>query len=100
MPPKTRVDIIVGKLKPTADKPSMKMERMPDKMHSSDFVQEIDMDEDKMAYESAGEALLHAIKQSDAAGVAQAICDIFEIHSTHESSESPEEELDEHSEEY
>lgn len=89
MKPMDRIDIIVGKLKPMADKPKMKMERGPDKMQSKDFIQEVDMDEDSMAYEAAGEAILQAVKQSDAKALAQAICDLMEIHMDHEGSESP-----------
>lgn len=97
MPPKTRVDIIVGKLKPMGDKPMMKMERSPDAKQSSDFVQEIDMDEDSMAYEAAGEAMMNAIKQHDAKALAQAVCDLMEVHMGHEQSESPELESEEES---
>lgn len=69
MKPMSRVDIIVGKLKPTLGK------ERKDKMQSSDFVQEIDMDEDKMAEEAAAEAIIQAIKQSDAAALAEALKD-------------------------
>lgn len=81
MEPKSRIDIIVGKLKPMADKgPMMKMERKPDPKQSKDFVQEIDMDEDAMMYEACGEEILAAVKQSDAKALAEAICHLIEIH--------------------
>ena len=80
MKPSTRVDIIVGKLKPMGNKPSMRMERGPDKMQSSDFVQKVDMSEEDMMYESCGEAIMQAIKQHDAKALAQAICDLIEMH--------------------
>ncbi len=70
-----RVDIIVGKLKPTKE-----LERKPDSKQSSDFVQKVDMSEDDMMYEVAGEAVLQAIKQSDAKALAQALCDLFDLH--------------------
>ncbi len=79
MEPKSRIDIIVGKLKPMADKPKMKMERK-DPMQSDDFVQEIDMDEDAMAMEACGEEILSAVKQSDAKALAEAICHLMDIH--------------------
>ena len=60
----SRVDIIVGAMKPRKDK-----------MQSSDFVQEIDMDEEDMAAESAAEAIIQAIKQSDAAALVVAMKD-------------------------
>ena len=75
----SRVDIIVGKMKPMGDKPMMKMERK-DPMQSKDFVQEIDMDPKDMAMESCGEAIMQAIKQHDAKALAQAICDLMEVH--------------------
>lgn len=75
-----RIDIIVGKLKPTGDKAPAKMMRGPDKMQSSDFVQEVDMDHEEMMYEAAGESIMQAIKQHDAKALAHAICDLMEIH--------------------
>ena len=96
----SRVDIIVGKaLKPMGDKPKMKMERK-DPMHSSDFVQEIDMDEMSMEMETAGEAVLSAIKLHDAKALAMAICDLLEVHSAHEAGESTEVESSEPADEY
>ena len=94
MEPKSRIDIIVGKLKPMADKPSMKKERK-DPMQSDDFVQEIDMDEDAMALEACGEEILAAVKQSDAKALAEAICHLMEVHCHHcDEDESDEAELD------
>lgn len=79
MKPMSRVDIIVGKLKPTANKPTMRMERH-DPMMSKDFVQKVDMSEHDMMMESAGEAIMQAIKQHDAKALAQALCDLMEMH--------------------
>jgi hypothetical protein len=87
-----RVDIIVGKLKPMGDKPSMQVERKPDAKQSEDFVQKIDMNEEDMMYEAAGDAILSAIKQSDAKALGEALCNIMEMHDAHEMGESPEEE--------
>jgi len=80
MKPKSRIDIIIGKLKPTADKPTMPMMRGKDKMQSSDFVQEIDMDEESMMHETCGEAIMQAIKQHDAKALAEAIVHLIEMH--------------------
>lgn len=89
---KDRIDIIVGKLKPMADKPKMKMDRKDD-MQSSDFVQEIDMDEHSMMHEMVGEAVLQAIKQSDAKALGEALCDLVSYHMNEKDSEDDSEEL-------
>jgi len=86
-----RIDIIVGKLKPMADKPKMKMERK-DAMQSDDFVQEIDMDEHSMMHEMIGEAVLQAVKQSDAKALGEALCDLVSYHMNMEDSEEDSEE--------
>lgn len=64
-----RVDIIIGKLNPSGKK------ERKDSMQSEDFVQEIDMDPSKMAEEATAEAIIQAIKQSDAAALAVALKD-------------------------
>lgn len=72
-----RIDIIIGKMKPmmgkSEDAPMMKTARMPDKRQSSDFIQEVDMDEKTMAEEMAAEELITAIKQADATAVNEAL---------------------------
>lgn len=75
----SRVDIIIGKLKPSNNDGNKKLERKPDPMMSSDFAQDVEGDEDDLAEEAAAEELLAAIKAGDAKAVVEALKTWHEI---------------------